>query len=135
MIMVVPQFVLRRAIHIALLVGAAGSVGLSPYAGRHNPSIPLRLLFAVWVPSPYVAALWATLSKRSGIATTALNAGVLLIVLGSLITYWTVAFGHVRAKIGFVFLMVPLASWLVLGATVAVGALSSVRVSHRREGA
>jgi hypothetical protein len=119
--MAVPQPVLRRAVHIALLAGAAGSVGLSLYAGRHNPSMLLRLLFAVWVLSPYVAALWATVTERWSVAATALNAGALLIVLGSLSVYGPVAFGYIRAKIGFVFLMVPLASWLVLGAAVAVG--------------
>ena len=51
--------VLRAAALTFALAGAAGAVGLTLYAGRHNNSLILRLIFVVWVLSPFVAAAWA----------------------------------------------------------------------------
>ena len=45
----------RRVARLALAVGAAGSLALMVYAGRHNRSIALVLLFTAWVSSPFVA--------------------------------------------------------------------------------
>jgi hypothetical protein len=50
---------------------------------------------------------------------------MLVIALSSLAIYEDVAFGHTKAKIGFVFLMVPLASWLLIAVVVPIGALVS----------
>ena len=121
--------VLRAAALIAVPVGAVGSVGLMLYAGRHNPSRILLLLFAIWVLSPFVAAALASLvSNRWSVITRAtLYVVMLALTLGSLAIYGGVAFGYVKAKIGFVFLVVPLASWLLLGLALAMAALVSGR--------
>ena len=41
--------------HVALLGGAAASVALMLYVGRHNPSVLLMAMFVFWVASPFVA--------------------------------------------------------------------------------
>ena len=117
---------LRAAALIAVPVGAVGSVGLMLYAGRRNPSRILLLLFVIWVLSPFVAAALASVaSNRWSVVTRAtLYVAMLALTLGSLAIYGGVAVGYVKAKIGFVFLVVPLASWLLLGLALAVAAQS-----------
>src|SRR5579863_6423489 len=92
--------VLRRAALVATMVGAGGSVGLMLYAGRHNDSRILRLLFTVWVVSPFLAgALAGMVSKRwSAAARASLNVVLLVLTLASLIIYADVAFGHPAVK-------------------------------------
>jgi hypothetical protein len=83
-------------------------------AGRHQQSRILILLFAVWVLSPFLAGVLAHIaSERWSILTRkTLSVVMLVLTVGSLIIYGNTAFGHSTAKVGFVFLMVPLASWL-----------------------
>jgi hypothetical protein len=128
---------LSGAALIAVPAGAVGSLGLMLYAGRHNNSLVLRLLFAAWVLSPFMAAVLANVvSKRWPVPTRAtLNVVMLVLALGSLAVYGDVAFGHPRAKIGFVFLVVPLASWLLMAVVVPIAAFLSGRLSHRSGGA
>jgi hypothetical protein len=89
------------------------------YAGRHQNSRILLLLFATWVLSPFMAA--AVLTRA------ALNVTMLVIALGSLAIYGDVAFGHTKAKVGTVFLIVPLLSWLLIAVVVATAALVARR--------
>lgn len=128
---------LSGAALIAVLAGAVGSLGFMLHAGRHNNSRILLLLFAVWVLSPFMAAVLANgVSKRWSVPTrTTLNVVMLVLTLGSLAVYGDVAFGHPRAKIGFVFLVVPLASWLLMAVVVPIAAFLSGRLSHRSGGA
>ena len=129
--------VLRGAALTFALAGAAGSVGLMLHAGSHQNSRILLLLFVVWVLSPFVAAVLANVvSKRWSVLTRAtLNVVTLVLTLGSLAIYGDVSFGHPRAKIGFVFLVVPLASWLLIAIVVPIAAFISGRLSRRGEGA
>jgi hypothetical protein len=129
--------VLRGAALVAVLAGAASSLGLMLYAGRHQNSRTLLLLFAAWVLSPFMAAILAdAVSQRWPVLTRAtLNVTMLVLTLGSLAIYGDVAFGHPRAKIGFVFLMVPLASWLLLALVVAMAWFIFSRLSGRGKGA
>ena len=110
--------VLRTAALIAVLAGAAGSVGLMLRAGRRNRSqILLLLLFGIWVLSPFVAAFLAhVFSKRwPGVTRATLYAAMLALTVGSLAIYGDFVFGRLQAKAGFVFLVVPFASWLLIG--------------------
>jgi hypothetical protein len=43
---------------------------------------------------------------------------MLVVTLASLLIYGGVAFGHLKAKVGFVFLVVPLTSWAVIAVAV-----------------
>lgn len=49
--------VLRLVALIVSVVGALGSVSLTLWFGRRNPSYILPALFAIWVLSPFVALL------------------------------------------------------------------------------
>ena len=86
---------LRAAALIAVLAGAAGSVGLMLHAGRHNDSQILLVLFALWVLSPFIALVLAhVVSKRWSVLTRATLYSVMLVLtLGSLAIYGDVALG------------------------------------------
>ena len=113
---------LRAAALIAVLVGAMGSVGLTLCAGRHNHSLILMALFAVWVLSPFMALVWANVvSKRwSALTRATLYSVMLVLTLGSLAIYGDVALGPPRAKIASFFLVVPAASWLLIAIVVLI---------------
>lgn len=125
---------LRAAALIGVLAGAVGSVGLTLHAGRHNNSRLLMVLFALWVLSPFMALVMATVvSKRWSVHTRATLYSVMLVLtLGSLAVYGDVALGPPRAKTAFVFVIVPPASWLLMGIIVPIPALISDRRSRRR---
>ena len=123
--------VLRGVGLVALGAGAVGSFGLMLRAG--HPPLLLRVLFAIWVLSPFVALLVAhTVSKRWQVLTRATLYGVMLIVTaGSLAFYWNVAFGPPRPKPASVFLLVPLGSWLLITIAVSTAAFVSRRLADR----
>ena len=130
--------VLRAAALIALLVGAVGSVGLMLHVGRRKDSSRLLMaLFTIWVLSPFVALGVANIvSKGWSVITRAMLYVVMLVItFGSLAIYGALAFGPLRAKIGFVFLVVPAASWLLIAIVVTIAALISGRLSRRGDGA
>src|SRR5437763_1081861 len=128
---------LRRTALTAVLVGAAGSLGLMLLASRRQNSRILLLLFAIWVLSPFIALVGANVvSKRWPMPSRATLYGVMLVLtLGSLAIYGGVAFGYAKMKVGFVFLIVPLASWLVIAIVVLIATLKSNTVSGGRDGA
>ncbi len=119
---------LRASAWIAVPVGAVGSVGLMLWAGRHNPSRLLLVLFALWVLSPFIAlALVNVVSKRWSVVSRAmLHSVTLVLTLVSLAMYGDV---HLRPPEpnAFVFIVVPPASWLIIAIVVAVAALISGR--------
>ena len=53
---------------------------------------------------------------------------ILVVTMSSLSMYGGVAFGHLRTKVGFVFLVIPFTSWLV----IATAACIAVAVSRRQ---
>ncbi len=124
---------LRGAALIAVPLGAAGSVALTLYAGRHNPSWLLMALFALWVLSPFMALAAATffLKRWPAPARVALYGTALVLALGSLALYGDVALGPPRAKPAFVFVVVPPASFLLGTIVVAIAALVSGKRSRR----
>ncbi|MEP6714487.1 MAG: hypothetical protein ABJC09_02870 [Terriglobia bacterium] len=87
-------------------IGAVGSLGFTLYAGRHNPSIVLMLLFGLWVLSPF--AMLMILKHR---APRYLGAAI---TLASLAIYGYVALGHPIGHTATAFLVVPLVSWLLI---------------------
>ena len=113
---------LRAAGRIGAPVGAAGSVGLTLYAGRHNDSRILMALFAMWVLVPFIGlAAAAMLSKRwSDRSRAALDVVTLVLTVSSLAIYALVALGPPRTKIAFVFVVVPPTSLLFLAMVVAI---------------
>ena len=117
---------------IAVLAGAVGSVGLMLHAGRNNPSRLLLVLFALWVLSPFLALVLANMvSKRWSVLTRAtLYTVMLLLTVGSLAAYGVVALGPPRPKTAFAFVVVPPASWLLIGIVLTIAALVSGRPSR-----
>jgi len=124
---------LRATALIAVLGGAVGSVGLTLYAGRHNHSRILPALFTLWVLSPFMVLLVASVvSKRWSFPTrAALYIVMLVLTLGSLALYADVALGPPRSKPAFVFVVVAPASWLLIAIVVPIAARISARRSRR----
>ena len=120
---------LRRAARLAVAVGAAGSVALTLYAGRHNDSRILRFLFAAWVVSPFLAAGTADLVSKHWSALTRATLHIVTLVLtpASLAVYAATAFGRTAMKTGSVFLVGPLACWLLPAVAVPIAAVISGR--------
>jgi hypothetical protein len=125
---------LRAVAIIAAVAGAMGSVALTLHIGRHNASRILLSLFVIWVLSPFVALVFASLVSKSWSAPTrATLYGVMLVLtLGSLAIYGDVAFGPPRASPAFAFLVVPLVSWLLITVALPVSAFLTRKL--RRQG-
>jgi hypothetical protein len=121
---------LRGVALIAAVVGAAGSIGLMLRAA-HPPRL-LLVPFIGWVLSPFVALILAdAASKRWSVPTRATLHGVMLILtLGSLAFYGDIVSMPPGSKPAFVFLVVPLGSWLLLTVAVTIAALVSRRLSR-----
>lgn len=90
-------------------------------------------LFGVWVLSPFLGALVASSISKRWVAVTraTLDVATIVLTLASLAIYADVAFGYAKAKVGFVFLVVPLTSWFLLAASVGISALICRRHSRR----
>src|SRR5213082_3283686 len=119
--------VLRAVGLIAVAAGAVGSIGFMLRAG--HPPLFLRVLFAIWVLSPFMALLVAhVVSKSWSVLTrTTLYSLMIMVTVGSLAFYGNVVFGPPRPKPAFVFLVVPLGSWLLMAIAVAIAAF----ISHK----
>lgn len=126
----------RAAALLALVGGAAGTVGLFLRAGQRTPRSLLAIM-AIWVLSPFVALVWAhVVSKRWSVLTRETLFGVMLVVaLGSLALYGADALWPRKAQAGFVFVAVPPASCLLIAIVLPLTALISGRRSRRGDGA
>lgn len=124
----VPGF-LHRVVAIALIAGALVSVGLVLYAGRRNPSLLLRLIFIIWVSSPFIVLMWANRSAKgwSVMTRTTLHLVALVLTPGSLVIYAAVAVSPPKAQGAFAFVVVPLVSWLIIATVIPLVALVSGR--------
>ena len=124
---------LRIAALIAVVAGAAGSFGLMLHVGRRNNSHVLLVLFTIWDLSPFIALILADIVSKGWpvLTRTSLYSGMLIITLGSLAIYADVAFGPPRPQPAFMFLVVPLASWVLMAAALPIAAFVSGRRTHR----
>ena len=118
----------RTSALLAVLLGAAGSLGLTLYTGRNNNSVFLMLLFSGWVLSPFIALFVADIiSKRWTVPTRMkLYRLMLAVAVVSLIGYSGVLI-PAETKPAFVFLIVPLASWIL----TAIFILIAIRLSRK----
>jgi len=123
---------LRAVALIAVVAGAGGSVGLIFWVGHRNPSRVLLALFVIWDLSPFIALLLADMvSKRWSVITRAtLHIVMLVVALSSLALYGDVVL-RPRPQPAFMFLVVPLGSWLLMTIVVPIAALISARLSRR----
>lgn len=123
----------RAVALVAAIVGAVGSVGLMLRAGRTTPRF-LLVLFVIWVLSPFVALVWATIiSPRWSSLTRATLYGVTLVLtLGSLAIYGGLVKRPAGSANAFLFVVTPPVAWLVIAIAVPLAALISRRRSSRR---
>ena len=112
---------LRTIALIAMLAGAVGSLGLVLYTGRRNESVLLLVLFAGWVLSPFMGLLVANMFSKhwSVLARLTLYWLMLVITGGSLLGYSGVL-SPPGAKPAFIFLAVPLISWLLMAIVIPI---------------
>ena len=127
---------LRGVAFTAVVAGAVGSLGITLWVGRHNRSLVLMVLFAVWVLSPFMALLWAGMaSQRWAVMTrTTLHSLMLVLTLSSLALYGDVVLRPPRSTPAARFLLVPLGSRLLMAIVVPLAALISGRRSRRGAG-
>lgn len=127
---------MRTTSLIVVVVGAAGSVGLTLYAGRHSDSLTLKVLFALWVLSPFLGLILAGATRLWSIFTGSARYSAMLVVsLGSLAIYGVRVLRPPKAQAAFVFVVVPLVSWLLIAVVVPLATWLAGRQSHRKDGA
>ena len=126
---------LRVASLITVLSGAGGSVALTLYAGRHNDSLTLVALFAIWVLSPFVALLFLQAASKgwSFLTRAALDGLMIVLAVCSLAIYGARVVWPPKTHAAFVFVVVPPASWLLISAVVPTAGFISGRRSRRKE--
>jgi ACR3 family arsenite efflux pump ArsB len=114
---------LRFTALIALVIGAAGSLGLWIHAAQHPPPL-IVALFVVWVLSPFmVLGIGQVIAKRWAPSTqTALYWVTLLVSVASIVIYADDAVAHRTAHPAFVYVAVPPASWLASAVALGIGA-------------
>ncbi len=113
---------LRFTALIALVVGAAGSLGLWIHAAKHPPPL-LIVLFVGWVLSPFVVlGIGHVVAKRWAPRTrAALYWVTLLVAVASIVIYADDAVSHRTVHPAAVYVMVPPASCLVSVVAFGVG--------------
>jgi hypothetical protein len=102
-------------------------------AGQDSPRL-LLVLFTIWVLSPFVALLWATLVSTRWPVTTrvALYCVTFVVTLGSVAIYsGLVDVKPAGAANAFLFVAVPPASWVLMAIVLPLAALIPRRLSRR----
>lgn len=101
---------------LAVMMGAAVSIGLMLFAGSRQRSLVLIGLFIGWVLSPFAALAWAGLVSKGWppFARATLYGLMLLVTLVSLGMYDGVLPMPPGSRPAAVFLMVPLGSWVLI---------------------
>jgi hypothetical protein len=119
---------LQKTAFVFVIAGALGSLAFTFSAGRNNKSVLLILLFAIWVLSPFIALIIANIfsSRWSVPARRTLYSLVIFLTICSLIGYSGVL-SPPGTKTAFVFLVIPLLSWILM----VIAAILSRRLSHK----
>jgi len=122
---------LAAVARVAVVAGAAGSIGLMLYAGRRAPRL-LIVLFTIWVLSPFMALLWANIVSKPWPVVTrlALYCVTPVIALSSLGIYGYAVLRSSRSTPTAVFVAVPPASSVLMTIAVAGAALLSRKRPH-----
>jgi hypothetical protein len=119
---------IHRLAVFTVLAGAGGSIGFTLHQGRHNGSLLLILLFAGWVVAPFIALLLINAGTKRWplFARMTLYGLMVAVTLGSLVLY-SGLWSPPKAKAAFVFLLVPLLTWSVMGVILLAAKLSPSR--------
>jgi hypothetical protein len=108
------------------VAGAFASVALTLWVGRGGSSLVLMGLFVGWVLGPFAGLLladrmavrWAPVTK------TTLYIVMLVVAVGSVAAYAAVAVRQ-PAQPAFLFLVVPLCSWVLIVGAIGIAAFVS----------
>ncbi|HTD98483.1 MAG TPA: hypothetical protein VK668_04330 [Mucilaginibacter sp.] len=100
-----------------LFIGAIGSLVLLWMAGHNNSSVILMTLFTIWVLSPYAALL--VVDRKSLIPNAQLRY-LSIFIAGAAIFFYTLAHFTPSKTPAFIFLLIPLLSWLVIFIVVLI---------------
>ena len=127
---------LRGAALVAVLAGAAVSVGFVLRATSRNPSALVVVLLAAWVFSPFGALLLAdaSASRWSAPARATLHVAMLAAALGSAGVYVADVVWPRASQAAFVFIVVPPASWLLTATVLVIATIVRRRRSGRVDG-
>jgi hypothetical protein len=124
---------------VALVAAAGGAAGSLVLMHRAIPDPPVFLLacFAVWILSPFVALVLAgiVVKRWSAIVGATLYGLMLFLAAGSPLIYGGVIAMPADTRPAFVFLVVPLVSWLLIAVAVLTAALISRKPPRRGAGA
>ncbi len=123
---------MRTAAFVALIAGAAGSIGLLLHARQHPPPL-LVFLFVIWVLSPFVVLGIAHLvSKRRSPGTQATLCFVsVFIAIASLLVYGDDTLNHRTTHPAFVYVAVPPVSWLLIILLTSMAAIRSRKTQNQ----
>jgi hypothetical protein len=112
---------------ITVLIGAGGSLVFMFNASRNQRSILLIALFTIWVLSPFIGLLIGNrISKRwSALSRATFYWLTIVLTIGSLVVYSGIL-NPPGTKAGFIFLVVPFASWVVMGTVILI----TRKISH-----
>jgi len=120
----------RKIALFVVLAAAIISLGLVLHAGRNNKSIILPLLFFLWVSSPYIAILvGATIIKRSPATYRNMFYCLMLFISAGSVAAYSGVLSPAGAKPAFVFLIVPLISWMLIGLIIP----RAISVSRKKQ--
>jgi hypothetical protein len=125
-----------RALAIAILIaGAAASAGMVYYMGRNNKSVLLILIFVAWVLGPFVALIGAhVISKRLPVRMrVTLPYHSFFITFASVVAYSGILLPQ-GTKPAFIFIVMPVFSWVVMIITFFLAASRSKKVSQKNAG-
>jgi len=110
-----PYKLVHAAALPALLIAAVWSLCLMFIAGHSNKSMVLMSLFTLWVVSPYAALF--IINRKSRV--TVRHYLTITISVCSVIFY-TVGYLYPGKTPAFVFLLIPLISWLLIGSAIFI---------------
>ncbi len=129
-----PPSLLRSVAWIVLLVGSVWSLSLTIQAGRNNDSILLKILFMVWVLSPYLIQLLLFLLSTSwkNLRRIMLYVQIIFLSLGSLLFYNGII-NLPDAKPAAIFLLIPLFSWVFIAIVQMMAVYFSRMLTHMKD--
>jgi hypothetical protein len=124
---------LRKVALIIVLAGAVASLCLVIYKSRNNNSLLLRALFVIWALLPFKALTIINIASKNWAATVRVALYILMLFLTvvSLIGYMGIL-SPPGTKPAFVFLFIPLLSWLLIGIAVPIAASRSKKILSRK---
>ena len=108
------------------VAGAFASVALTLWVGRGGSSIVLMVLFVGWVLLPFAGFLFADRMavRWSPVTRKTLYIVMIVVAVASVAAYGAVAV-RPRAQPAFMFLVVPLCSWMVMVGAIGIAAFVS----------